>query len=176
MSSVSRSSRISVKSQIIIDNQDKVIAEQGGQISDMAKEMLAMKRMLIAAGLNLPTPVETEREPADLGLVVDMDQDLDQDPTPLAKKRLLSGSPTGKLWDELDSSVSEDAGEEISEEDMQLSYLKKNGAKDKKAKLSKRARKRARNMHASIEKQKQKLVFVASNNLAKDMSLSCIKH
>ena len=68
----------------------------------------------------------------------------------------MSGSPTGKLWEEHNSSVSDDSDDdaenEISEEDMQLSYLKKNGGKDKKAKMSKRARKRARNMHASIEK------------------------
>ena len=37
MSSVSKSSRFSAKSQIIIDAQDKTIAEQGGQISEMAK-------------------------------------------------------------------------------------------------------------------------------------------
>ena len=52
MSSVSKSSRFSAKSQIIIDAQDKTIAEQGGQISEMAKEMQAMKRMLAKAGLN----------------------------------------------------------------------------------------------------------------------------
>ena len=39
MSSVSRSSRISAKSMVIIEAQDKMLAEQGGQISDMAKEM-----------------------------------------------------------------------------------------------------------------------------------------
>ena len=55
MSSVSKSSRFSSKSQIIIDAQDKTIAEQGGQISEMAREMEAMKQMLVKAGLNLST-------------------------------------------------------------------------------------------------------------------------
>ena len=51
MSSVSRSSRFSAKSQVIIEAQDKLLAEQGGQISDMAREMVVMKRMLEEAGL-----------------------------------------------------------------------------------------------------------------------------
>ena len=55
MSSVSKSSRFSSKSQIIIDAQDKTIAEQGGQISEMAREMEAMKQMLVKAGLDLST-------------------------------------------------------------------------------------------------------------------------
>ena len=41
-------------SQVIIDAQDKVIAEQGGQISDMAKDMMVMKQMLVKAGLVPP--------------------------------------------------------------------------------------------------------------------------
>ena len=82
MSSVSRSSRISAKSQVIIEAQDKVIAEQGGQISDMAKEMAMMKRMLEEAGLKPVTEVAVEAEKGKG-----------------SKKRLPSGSPDGKLWD-----------------------------------------------------------------------------
>ena len=59
MSSVSRSSRISAKSQIIIKAQGKVIAEEGGQISEMAKEMQAMKQMMIAAGISCVTVLYT---------------------------------------------------------------------------------------------------------------------
>ena len=139
MSSVSRSSRISAKSQVIIEAQDKLLAEQGGQITGMAKEMAMMKKMLEDAGIK--------------PLVEDMDLDESRQ----AKKRHLSNSPTGKNWEGSDSSLTSD---EISEEDMQLSYLKRNATnatndKKKKSKLSKRARKRARNLHASLEKKKQ---------------------
>ena len=56
---------------------------------------------------------------------------MDLDQARNAKKRHLSGSPSGKLWE--DSSVSgdldddEEAENDVSEEDLQLSYLKKNG-------------------------------------------------
>ena len=43
-----------------MEAQDKVIAEQGGQISDMVKEMQVMKRMMIEAGLNSVTSIEVE--------------------------------------------------------------------------------------------------------------------
>ena len=63
MSSVSKSSRFSAKSQIIIEAQDKVIAEQGGQISNMAKEMALMKKMLVEAGIKTVSgEVEVEVE------------------------------------------------------------------------------------------------------------------
>ena len=64
MSSVSRSSRFSAKSQVIIEAQDKLLAEQGGQISDMAKEMAMMKKLLEEAGIKpvIGTVVGTEEE------------------------------------------------------------------------------------------------------------------
>ena len=65
MSSVSRSSRISAKSQVIIEAQDKLLAEQGGQISEMAREMQALKQMLVAAGLNPVAGVEVEQNKLD---------------------------------------------------------------------------------------------------------------
>ena len=106
VSGVSRSSRISAKSMVIIEAQDKLLVEQGGQISDMAREMAMMKKLLEEAGIK--PPVES------------MDLDLDQ--ARLAKRRQLSGSPSGKHWDELDELDSSSTSDDISEEDRQLSY------------------------------------------------------
>ena len=52
--------------------------------------MAAMEKMHTEAGVR-PPPVETEK-PVSEGNEVD--------PSRLTKKRLLSGSPTGKYWDE----------------------------------------------------------------------------
>ena len=67
---------------------------------------------------------------------------MDLDEARLAKKRQLSGSPTGKHWDDPvqdpDSSDDDDDKNEeteVSEEDIRLSYLKKNSNKDMKAKM-----------------------------------------
>ena len=84
MSSVSRSSRISARSQVIIDAQDKTIAEQGGQISGMAKEMATMKRMLEEAGIKLIPEIESA---------------LEAKKTKPSKKRCPSGSPDLKSSD-----------------------------------------------------------------------------
>ena len=145
MSSVSRSSRISAKSQVIIDAQDKQLAEQGGQISGMAREMAVMKRLLEQAGIKPPTEN------------MDQDQVPNSEVSRQTKKRHLSGSTSGKLWGESDSSATSD---DVSDEDRQLSFLKKKTSnvdktnKDKKSKLSKKARRRARILHASLDKQK----------------------
>ena len=93
MSSVSKSSRFSAKSQIIIEAQDKVIAEQGGQISNMAKEMALMKKMLVEAGIKTVSGEVEEKK--------------------TSKKRLPSGSPDGKMWLSSSCSGSDLAGEAL---------------------------------------------------------------
>ena len=85
MSSVSRSSRISAKSMVIIEAQDKKLAEQGGQISDMAKEMAMMKRLLEEAGIKAVPEVEN---------LIQVEVEAEKKKT--SKKRLPSGSPDGK--------------------------------------------------------------------------------
>ena len=40
---------------------DKTIAQQGGQISEMAREMEAMKKMMVQAGLNPDLAVAASR-------------------------------------------------------------------------------------------------------------------
>ena len=68
----------------------------------------------------------------------------------LAKKRQMSGSPSGKLWDESDSITSSEGTSGISEEDVQLSFFKKKSNKgndkDKRSKMSKRAWKRYKSL------------------------------
>ena len=110
MSSVSRSSRISAKSQVIIEAQDKLLAEQGGQISGMAKEMAMMKRMLEEAGLKPVSEVE----------VVD-----EVEGSKKSKKRLPSGSPDGKMIYSDSSGSSSGSGSEDNQMDDEDRVLKR---------------------------------------------------
>ena len=138
MSSVSKSSRFSAKSQVIIDAQDKVIAEQGGQISDMAKEMALMKKMLADAGIRNVPGVEAEAE---------------AHKKKPSKKRLPSGSPDGKMW--LSSSGSDSGGEAMEDgeapntDEWRKTQHKKGRQDDKK--LSKKEAKKARRLARAIE-------------------------
>ena len=108
-------------------------------------KMAVMKRLLEQAGIKPPTEN------------MDQDQVPDSEVSRQTKKRHLSGSTSGKLWGESDSSATSD---DVSDEDRQLSFLKKKTSnvdktnKDKKSKLSKKARRRARILHASLDKQK----------------------
>ena len=108
MSSVSRSSRFSAKSQVIIEAQDKLLAEQGGQISDMAREMVMMKRMLEEAGLKPVSEVVAEVERSKK-----------------SKKRLPSGSPDGKMIDSDSSGSSSGSGSEDNQMDDEDRVLKR---------------------------------------------------
>ena len=123
MSSISKSSRFSAKSQVTIEAQEKMLAEQGGQITDMAKEMAAMKRLLVEAGIK--PQVEDKNE------IMEVDQ------VAITKKRMPSGSPEGKNWDETssDSTGNDDDEEEEAtngiSKDWRLSQLKK-GKKETK--------------------------------------------
>ena len=91
---VSKSSRFSDKSQVIIEAQDMVIAEQGGQISNMAKEMAEMKIIMFEAGLRPVSDVEAKKNKS-------------------SERRLPSGSPDGKMW--LSTSGSDSGGEAMEE-------------------------------------------------------------
>ena len=71
-----------------------------------------------------------------LGKQIKQSQSRQLDQARLAKKRQLSGSPSVKLWEGFDSTASgdpedDDDEKDISDEDLQLSFLKKNGNKDK---------------------------------------------
>ena len=70
-----------------------------------------------------------------LGKQIKQSQSRQLDQARLAKKRQLSGSPSGKLWEGFDSTASgdpeDDDEKDISDEDLQQFYLKKNGNKDK---------------------------------------------
>ena len=98
MLSASKCSRFSAKSQVIINAQDLTIAQQGGQITEMVKEMEAMKRMLASAGLVPPV--------ADISTDADLGSHLDKN----AKKRLPSSqsSPDGKMWELTDDDMEDD--------------------------------------------------------------------
>ena len=140
MSSVSRSSRISAKSMVIIEGQDKLLAEQGGQITDMAKEMAMMKRLLEDAGIKptLVPEVEVEKSKG-------------------SKKRLPSGSPDGKIEDPTDtmtgsSSESDSENVPMDEEVRMLKrsdFLKK--GREEVSKPPKNANKKARRLARAKE-------------------------
>ena len=140
MSSVSRSSRISAKSMVIIEAQDKLLAEQGGQITDMAKEMAMMKRLLEEAGIKptLVPEVEVEKSKG-------------------SKKRLPSGSPDGKIEDPTDTMTGSSSGSDsenvpMDEEVRMLNrsdFLKK--GREEVSKPPKNANKKARRLARAKE-------------------------
>jgi hypothetical protein len=151
MSSVSKSSRFSAKSQIIIEAQDKVIAEQGGQISNMAKEMALMKKMLVEAGIK----------------TVSGEVEVEVKEKKTSKKRLPSGSPDGKMWLSSSCSGSDSAGEALEDceasksEDWRKAQHKKGRPNEKK--LSKKEAKKARRLERAKEnKLNAKVIDAAS--------------
>ena len=60
----------------------------------MAREMEAMKKMLVKADLNpaVPAVLDPEQTALDPGISIEVE------PSKLSKKRLQSGSPDGKMW------------------------------------------------------------------------------
>ena len=136
MSSVSRSSRISAKSQVII-------AAQDGQIA-------AMRAAMIAAGLDpdliLPVPVTNE------SVTELMEVDVATNP----KKRMPSGSPDGKeeesgTDDSYDGAIDGMEEEESSRPDWRMYQLKKS-KKSPDKKMTKKAKRLAKAKAGKAEK------------------------
>ena len=138
MSSVSNSSKFSVKSQ-------QVIAEQDAQIA-------MMRRMLVGAGIDPDVPPSGALPPG--GQVLET---MEIDTATNSKKRLPSGSPVGKNWDR-SGSESGSCGDAIDamEEDINTDQWRLTQLRVKKEdkKMSKKEAKKARRLEKAKENRK----------------------